>query len=1547
MKTLKKTLAIILTILMTVTSLPMATGLTSFAAEDDRPIIMPEETELSPVVPEEYFLTGITNVDENGEPIWQIEQEKGDGGIIITKWINVFGDDVKDPDKPDAYPDTDDNGEPIAWGENLPETYDGRELGIITPVEYQIGGTCWAHAAIACLETSYIKQGFGDTIDLSEYHTVWFSKNGYIEGETNGANDGYVTDPETAFDEGGNTNYVARALSNFAGAALEEDLVLDSTKQTDLIAEIQQKFTFDKKYKYEAPMGSIKNVDYEIDQVKQAVIDYGAVFILYNSKDAYYSLDSTWYVGDSQPLAYYCPEDLGTNHAVTVVGWDDNFSKTNFREGAQPENDGAWLIKNSWSERWGNNGYFWMSYEDKSISSGCDVLTVSDPSEYQDVYLYDGAGYGTSKNGKAGANVYTAHEDIYLSQVRTGSSYSLDYIMSIYKNIPENCTDPTAGDLIYTQSGNTNGEAISVYGDVKLAKGERFSVVLEMKTLYYEGNSTDYRRITSNPGESFFMDNDGVWHDTSTYNTSTTSTSYLNNSCIRVIAKYQDADGKYKVTFKDGKYHSEYAYSENGTVVLPEKEGHTYVFTYDGEEFTGTSLTQDVVVETHCYITQGEISDYNECTTVYNCIYCGQQVKEPDVNHDYKTTVVPANSSTIGYTIQKCSVCGDYNYSDYTLLNGAAGGQTDGYWWQYSNGTLCVAVNGALPDYESDSVLPWNEYKSQITTVKVFDKVTRIGSYIFKDLSAMNEIVVPETVESLGVGCFYNSTSLAEFECPENLLSIEKDVFYKSGIAEIDFNDKLTSLAGYAFQYCNNLEEVYIPGSADTGDFPFYNCSALKKIAVGEGSTYITNLAWYCFNVEEIVIPASARDGFFSNFLSVEKYTVAQDNKYLCSVDGVLYDKDVTTIIAYPATKKDPYFKIPETIDTIDYYVFSRANGLKYLDMSACQATIIKDYAFSNTNSKLQYINLPANLVNLWSYSFSNSNVKQLFVPSTVTSYQNPPFSGGVKTKIYTDSDTAKIKEFADANGYECVTTHTTHDFSTLAETITDACTATKIMTCECGQFIAETTDSHIAKDGSAVVTAPTCTEGGYTTYICELCGESYVGNLTQATDHSYQWIIDKAATCVESGIKHEECSVCNVKRNENTAIEATGIHSYTKVVTAPTCTTAGYTTYTCSCGDTYTADETPMTAHAYGEWEETKAATCTTKGEETRVCADCKVSETREIATIAHSYTSVVTKPTCTTTGYTTYTCSCGDTYTADETPAKGHAYGEWEETKAPTCSVKGEETRVCADCKVSETREVATIAHSYTSVVTKPTCTTAGYTTYTCSCGDTYTADEVAATGHSYGEWSQTKAPTCTVKGGETRVCADCKASETREIATIAHSYTSVVTKPTCTTGGYTTYTCSCGHSYKDNGTPAKGHTYGSWTQTKAPTCTVKGEEARTCATCGTKETRSVATIAHSYESTVIEATCTNGGYTLNTCTKCGYSVTNNKVSATGHNDGNADGVCDKCGNTMPEKDPSENCSCNCHKSGFMGFIWKIVLFFSRIFGANKTCGCGIKHY
>ena len=542
-----------------------------------------------------------------------------------------------------------------------------------------------------------------------------------------------------------------------------------------------------------------------------------------------------------------------------------------------------------------------------------------------------------------------------------------------------------------------------------------------------------------------------------------------------------------------------------------------------------------------------------------------------------------------------------------------------------------------------------------------------------------------------------------------------------------------------------------------------------------------------------------------------------------------------------------------------------------------------------------------------------------------------------------------------------CGDSYTADEVEALGHTAGPDADCTTAQTCSvCGTELA----APIGHKYEAVVTAPTCTTAGYTTYTCANCGDSYVADEVAALGHKYEAVVT-APTCTTVGYTTYTCANCG---DSYVADEVAALgHKYEAVVTAPTCTTAGYTTYTCACGDTYTADEVAATGHKY----ETVVVdpTCTVAGYTTYTCA-CGDTYTEEIAALGHKYEAVVTDPTCTTAGYTTYTCACGDTYVADEVAALGHTEGDEATCTSaqyctvcnveiapkldhnfengfctgcgisdghtcayeavvtdPTCTKAGYTTYTCPVCGDTYTEEIPALGHKYEAVVTAPTCTEAGYTTYTCSvCGDTYTADEVAALGHTEGDEATctsaqyctvcnveispkldhnfengfctgcgvsdghvcdytavVTAPTCTVAGYTTYTCAVCGDTYTEAIDALGHSYEAVVTAPTCTAAGYTTYTCSvCGDSYVADGVAALGHKYEA--VVTAPTCTEAGYTTYTCACGDSYVADEVAAFGHTYETVVVDPTCTVAGSTTYTCA-CGDSYTET-IPAFGHN-------------------------------------------------------------
>ena len=248
-----------------------------------------------------------------------------------------------------------------------------------------------------------------------------------------------------------------------------------------------------------------------------------------------------------------------------------------------------------------------------------------------------------------------------------------------------------------------------------------------------------------------------------------------------------------------------------------------------------------------------------------------------------------------------------------------------------------------------------------------------------------------------------------------------------------------------------------------------------------------------------------------------------------------------------------------------------------------------------------------------------------------------------------------------------------------------------------CGESYGELGDH----DYDAVVTDPDCVNGGYTTYTCSVCEDSYVGDETNALGHTS--VVDEAVapTCTETGLT--EGSHCDV------------------------------------CGEVLVAqEEVPALGHAWGEWVEDVPATEEADGTKHRTCGTCGEVEDGVIPSLehVHNYTTVVTQPTCTEGGYTTYTCKCGDTYTDDETDALGHTEGEAvrENNVDPDCVNAGsyESVVYCSVCNAELSRtEVSVDALGHTPVVDEavaPTCEGTGLTegSHCDVCGEVLVAQE-----------------------------------------------------------------------------------------------------------------------------------------------------------------------------------------------------------------------------
>jgi C1A family cysteine protease len=403
----------------------------------------------------------------------------------------------------------------------LPSSYDLRDHGKVSPVKNQLQcGDCWAFATMASLESNLLAV---ESWDFSENNL----KN--THGFDWGACDGGNGDMSTA--------YLARwdDASYQAGPVLEAADPYNQYPPYTSPAGLSEQ-----KHVQEVLMLPPRTAWSDNDNIKQALMDYGGVWTSYYASGSY--SDKSCPIGTCR--TYYYSGSAFSNHAVTIVGWDDTFPSTSFTPNA-PGN-GAFIIKNSWGTGWGvNGGYFYISYYDSNLGyDGSYVFNGAEPvTKYSRVYQYDPLGalnYLGWLNSTTGwfANVFTAAASEDLAAV---SFYTYDvnasYFVYVYTNVASLPTSgsPAAGATTTGSFPIPGYHTVTLNSPVSLTAGQKFSVVVEVTNSTSEYSTPMERPFdgyssgaTASAGQSYVSSSGSSWTDLTAFYANT-------NVCLKAF----------------------------------------------------------------------------------------------------------------------------------------------------------------------------------------------------------------------------------------------------------------------------------------------------------------------------------------------------------------------------------------------------------------------------------------------------------------------------------------------------------------------------------------------------------------------------------------------------------------------------------------------------------------------------------------------------------------------------------------------------------------------------------------------------------------------------------------------------------------------------------------------------------------------------------------------------------------------------------------------------------------------------------------------------
>ena len=489
---------------------------------------------------------------------------------------------------------TDDNTASLA-SNYIPSKFDLRNVdgkSYVTSLKSQGQyGTCYAFASAAVTESNLIMNNFyDDSIAVSPAQIAYYSnyRNGTEDKLKNTLNDISYKKDKSNYSWSGDISFALINYSNWIGPVSEKDWDYSNIDYDKALNKSKSLSPYNNDLAHLESSYTL-NLKKQPNQIKSMLMKYGAGYICIEVSGS----RNTVKLSDLESSLYNNPSE-GTNHAVCLIGWDDNFPKESFIK--SPGKDGAWLIKNSWGEN--QCSYFWVSYYSQEFNDLSEVtfMNFTSKNNYDNIYQYDGTSVSFTyslRNNESFAHRYIAKNNETLNAIGLFLwSEKVNYSIQVYKN--SSTKNPKDGILVSNFNGTTSYggfQTIKFPKAIPVNKDESFSIIVTVASKYsdfvytYVEAAKDFDNVnfyydnkSQKPGQVFFKHVDESFYR-DTYYKDTYYEPYSDKLTFR-LKVYTKNNDKFNINYKKATcknsgyykcYNNKYSYS----ITLP-KTNHVF-----------------------------------------------------------------------------------------------------------------------------------------------------------------------------------------------------------------------------------------------------------------------------------------------------------------------------------------------------------------------------------------------------------------------------------------------------------------------------------------------------------------------------------------------------------------------------------------------------------------------------------------------------------------------------------------------------------------------------------------------------------------------------------------------------------------------------------------------------------------------------------------------------------------------------------------------------------------------------------------------------------